>query len=58
VADDFESVAELPPREKYERFLTILSKKCRARIVVESEVTCHGKVCGTHRGTFVAVVME
>ena len=58
VVDDFESVAELPTVEKYQRFLKILRKKGRARIVVESEVTCHGRVCGTHRGTFVAVLSE
>ena len=58
VVEDFESVAELPPAEKYERFLTILKKKGRARIVVESEVLCNGQICGKHRGTFVAVLFK
>ena len=48
VVDDFESVAELPLSEKYERFLTILKKKGMARIVVESEVTCNGQNRRTH----------
>jgi len=55
VTADFESVSELPSTEKYDRFLTILNKKGKARLVVESQIICNGEVCGTHTGTFVAV---
>ncbi len=58
VIDDFQSVSELPSAAKYDRFLTILNRKGKARLVVESQVTCNGQLCGTHTGTFVAVAIN
>ncbi|MBK1831239.1 thioesterase domain-containing protein [Verrucomicrobiaceae bacterium R5-34] len=57
VTDDFESLSRLPTEQKYDRFIKMLTTKGRARLVVESEVTCDGQLCGTHKGTFVAVLL-
>ena len=58
VVDDFESTSVLPIADKYDRFLKMLQKKGRARMVVESDVTCDGQLCGKHVGTFVAVLLD
>lgn len=58
VTADFEAHSELPSSEKCERFFMMLEKKGKARMVVESKVTCNGQPCGFHRGTFVAVILK
>lgn len=55
VTGDFVARCQLPEIDKYERFLKILTRKGRARIALDSEIYMDGKLCGTHRGEYVAV---
>lgn len=58
VTADFDAVSVLPSVGQYERFIKMLRRRGRARLVIPAEVTCEGKMCDTHQGTFVAVLLR
>jgi thioesterase domain-containing protein len=51
---EFSSRSELPA-EEWERFVAMLRKRGRARIVVQSSLRCSGREAVRHSGTFVAM---
>ncbi|MFC5049443.1 YiiD C-terminal domain-containing protein [Rubritalea spongiae] len=58
VVTDFVAISALPEAKDYQRFLKILERKGKARIRIDSSVYDHsGKLCGTHTGEYVAILL-
>ena len=55
IHDDFEAVCNLNHQEVWTRFITILHKKNKSRITVNSLLRCHGEQVGEFTGVFVAL---
>ena len=55
VVGGFVAPCTLHEPKLYARFLKMLERKGKARMVLDSTVTCDGVVCGTHRGEYVAI---
>ena len=55
VVGDFVAHCSLPEPKVYARFLKMLERKGKARMVLDSTITCDGVICGTHRGEYVAI---
>lgn len=53
---EFSAEAEAPTPERWQRFLATLSRHRRARINVQSMVSCEGRKVGEFEGDFVAIL--
>jgi thioesterase domain-containing protein len=57
ITGKFTSESMAPVPEKWQRFLTTLSKYKRARISIRSILNCDGKKVGEFDGDFVAIIL-
>ena len=55
---DFEAFCPEPDADRWRRFLAGLSRRGRARIVLQSEIYGGGEVAGTFEGAYVAMAHE
>jgi thioesterase domain-containing protein len=58
VADNFTATSALPSEEEWQKFLRILKKHGRARITIMSMIESPAGTGGTHKGTYVALLLE
>lgn len=58
VSKDFKAECCLPEGETWEYFLKVLSKKGKARIILQAHIFQDGKLCVDYVGTFVAINRE
>jgi thioesterase domain-containing protein len=57
VNEDFIAVSRLPPPDR-ERFMKTLRRYRRARVTVNTEIRSSGAPAVTHKGTYVALMVE
>lgn len=58
IAQDFEAVAEAPPRETWEEFLDMLKRWGRARLEIRTEIRpvgASGPAAAVHEGIYAAI---
>jgi thioesterase domain-containing protein len=55
---DLEAFCARPPHAEWERFLSTLRRRGRARLVVRAELRCAGELAATFQGSFVATRTE
>lgn len=58
VTKDFKAECNQPERGTWERFLSILWKKEKARVELQAKIIQDGKLCVDYSGTFVAIKTE
>ena len=58
IPDDFEAIAMIEEAEVWRRFLSMLTRKQRARISVTARLFCRGEKVGEMVGDFVALDMS
>lgn len=58
IGGDVEAVCPSPPAAEWERFLTTLRRRGRARIVVRAQLLSAGELVATFQGSFVATRAE
>ena len=55
VASDFKAECLMPEKDDWERFLTILQRKRKARITLNAKIFQNDQLCVDYSGTFVAL---